>query len=47
MELEPMEGQAVPTDCWPHFELSAEKVNHRPASFRATCGQHVESPTRC
>ena len=38
MAHQPIEGQDLPTDSWPHVQT---KVNVHPVSLGMTCGQHV------
>ena len=38
--------ESLLTDCWPHVHLCIPRYDDRPAIFRVTSGQQVESPNR-
>ena len=40
--LQPIEGQGLPADYWPHIHLSADTGERPSGLFRVVCGQLVE-----
>ena len=45
MVQQPTEGQSLPTDCFPHFHMPADRSDVQPPCLWVMCGQYVEIST--